>query len=59
MQILKIHENDNVIVALKEIAEGESVTAGDVTVTAMETIPAGHKMAIADIRKGQEVIKYG
>ena len=50
---IKIHENDNVIVALKEIAGGESVTAGDLTVTALETIPAGHKMALKDISKGE------
>lgn len=56
---IKIHENDNVIVALKEIAEGESVVAGDVTVTALETIPAGHKMAIREIAEGGDVIKYG
>ena len=56
---IKIHENDNVIVALKEIAGGESVTAGDLTVTALETIPAGHKMAIKDIAEGGDVTKYG
>lgn len=56
---IKIHENDNVIVALKEIAEGESVVAGDMTVTALETIPAGHKMAIREIAEGSDVIKYG
>lgn len=40
---LKIHENDNVVVALTSNTE----------------IPAGHKMAITDIPKGSEVIKYG
>lgn len=56
---IKIHENDNVIVALKEIAEGEVVSAGNVEVKALETIPAGHKMAVKDIAEGEEVIKYG
>lgn len=56
---IKIHENDNVIVALKEIPEGETVEAGDITVTALETIPAGHKMAISEIAENGEVIKYG
>ena len=56
---IKIHENDNVIVALKEIAKGEKVSAGNVEVEAQEVIPAGHKMAIKDIAEGEEVIKYG
>lgn len=56
---IKINENDNVIVALKELAEGETVTVGEVQVTALETVPAGHKMAIRDIDSGAEVIKYG
>ena len=56
---IKIHENDNVIVAIKEIAAGETVNAGGVQVTAGETIPAGHKMALCDIAEGGDVIKYG
>jgi len=31
---IRIHENDNVIVAIKEIAAGETVNAGEVQVTA-------------------------
>lgn len=56
---IKIHENDNVIVALKELAAGEKVSAAGVEVTALETIPAGHKMAITDIPEGGDVVKYG
>lgn len=60
---LKINENDKVIVALKTIPAGETVTV-DVQgekkqITALEEIPAGHKMAICDIPAGDEVIKYG
>ncbi|MDE5934090.1 MAG: altronate dehydratase family protein [Lachnospiraceae bacterium] len=56
---IKIHENDNVIVAIKEIAAGETVNAGGVQVAAKETIPAGHKMALCDIAEGGDVVKYG
>lgn len=56
---IKIHEKDNVIVALREIKGGETVPVADGTVTACETIPAGHKMAIRDIAAGAEVVKYG
>lgn len=56
---IKINENDNVIVALKELAQGETVTVAGNSVTATETIPAGHKMAITDIPEGGDVVKYG
>ena len=56
---IKINENDNVIVAIKELAEGEKVTVDGEEYTAAETIPAGHKMAICDIPQGGDVIKYG
>ena len=60
---IKIHDNDKVVVALKTIPEGESLTVevqGETRqITALEEIPAGHKMAICDIPAGGEVIKYG
>lgn len=56
---IKIHESDNVIVAIREITAGEMVSAGGMQVKAKETIPAGHKMALADIPQGGEVVKYG
>ena len=56
---IKIHENDNVIVAIKEIAAGDTVSIGDVQVTAKDTIPAGHKMALCDIAQDGDITKYG
>lgn len=61
---IQINENDNVIVAIREIAAGEKIvlkdaSAGEITVTALEAVPAGHKMAICDIHSGAEVTKYG
>lgn len=59
---LKINDNDNVVVALNTIPAGTSISVeagGAKTVTALEEIPAGHKMAICDIPEGGEVIKYG
>lgn len=56
---IKINDNDNVVVALNPISAGEAITVGNLTVTALEEIPAGHKMALCDISAGSEVIKYG
>lgn len=60
---LKINDNDNVVVALNTIPAGTTISVemggGAKSVTSLEEIPAGHKMAICDIPEGGEVIKYG
>ncbi|MBQ9448276.1 MAG: altronate dehydratase [Acholeplasmatales bacterium] len=50
-----IHESDNVAVVLRPFSKGE-VVAG---VTLLEDIPQAHKVALKDIQKGEDVIKYG
>ena len=61
MQIfIKIHPHDNVIVALQNIEAGTVLEITDsLTVTAINDIPSGHKMAITDISTDSEIIKYG
>ncbi|MBR4223659.1 MAG: UxaA family hydrolase, partial [Oscillospiraceae bacterium] len=59
MKVIRITDNDNVAVALTAITAGDIVTAGDITVTALEDIPAGHKICIFPIAKDSDVIKYG
>jgi len=58
--ILIIHPRDNVAVALTAIASGETVTANGIeSFTALDEIPASHKIALRDISVGEEIIKYG
>lgn len=52
---LIIHEKDNVLCALNDIKKGEAV----LDFRALEDIPKGHKIALLDIEKGEEVVKYG
>lgn len=52
---IKIHDNDNVVVALQDISAGTVLE----NVCAMQDIPAGHKMAIVPISSNDQVIKYG
>ena len=56
---VKINENDNVAVALRPIAKGETLQVGDAQVTTLEEIPQGHKFALKAIGEGEDVIKYG
>ena len=58
-KILKINERDNVVVALTDMAAGETLDAGDRTVKVREHIEKGHKIACRDIAEGDDVIKYG
>ncbi|MBN8711722.1 MAG: altronate hydrolase [Verrucomicrobia bacterium 61-8] len=52
---LRIHPSDNVVVALRAAAQGDTFDG----VPATEPIPAGHKLAIRLIAAGEPVIKYG
>ena len=56
---LRIHETDNVAVALEPLAAGTGVELEGIRLTVREDIPAGHKFALEDIPEGKNVIKYG
>ncbi len=53
---IKIHERDNVAIAIHDIAKGTEVLPGVITV---EDIPQAHKIALVDRPKGSEVYRYG
>jgi flagella basal body P-ring formation protein FlgA len=57
--VLVISVRDNVATALEALEIGRRVEANGVLVTAVETIAAGHKIALQPIRAGEAVIKYG
>ncbi|MCX7708445.1 MAG: altronate dehydratase family protein [Clostridia bacterium] len=58
-KILKIHDKDNVAVALADIRKGENIEFEDAVITAFEDIDKGHKVAFKDIPSGEDVVKYG
>ena len=58
-RVLKIHKDDNVAVALEALKAGETFCAGKQQFAALEDVPAGHKVALADLKEGDAVIKYG
>ncbi len=53
---IKIHERDNVAIAIQDIAAGTLIEDG---LTANQDIPQAHKIALCDILKNGEVIRYG
>jgi altronate dehydratase small subunit len=58
-----IHEMDDVATAIAELNRGERAKyrarGGIVEILISETIPQYHKFAVRDIRKAEEVRKYG
>lgn len=57
--LLKLNTRDTVAVALRPIKAGESLTLDEMTLTAAQDIPQGHKIALIPMEKNQDVIKYG
>ncbi len=56
---MRIHESDNVAVALTDIKKGETVEVAGVSITASEDIRTGHKIALTELNAGDAVVKYG
>ena len=56
---IKINAQDKVAVCLQPVAAGTVLDVYGNSVTALEDIPAGHKIALFDIAEGETVVKYG
>ncbi|MCX7813789.1 MAG: UxaA family hydrolase [Pseudothermotoga sp.] len=56
-------KNDNVATAIKNLSKGQTVIVilGEekIHIELLEDVPFGHKFALMDIPKGEQVIKYG
>ncbi len=52
---IRLHEQDNVVIAIDLVNQGDSAAG----LTAREKILKGHKMALAPIREGEPIRKFG
>jgi|SRR5271166_4414311 len=59
VDVLRLADVDNVGVALRALAAGETIAVGDARVTVTSAIPSGHKLALRDIAAGDSILKYG
>ena len=57
--VIRVHAQDNVAVAIVALKAGESVGVAKTTIILKNDIAAGHKFALAEIKKGGDIIKYG
>ncbi len=56
---LQINPKDNVAVALAPLSSGTAVELDGFSLTLNEDIPQGHKFALKNIKKDEQIIKYG
>jgi altronate hydrolase len=59
LKVTKVHPDDNVLVALTNLEEGEIVSYNDSSFTLPSRVPAKHKFVTADLKAGDEVKMYG
>lgn len=58
-KVLQLDPRDNVLIALADLNEQDSVEFNGSTYSLVSPVPAKHKFAIADLSVGSEVIMYG
>lgn len=58
-KIIQVHPNDNVLVALTDLAKGEAISFNGITYTLQENIGAKHKFFMQDMKPGDGIIMYG
>ncbi len=57
--VLKVHPKDNVIVALKDLTKGQTISYDGAEYVIQEDIPAKHKFFMYDMKQGEEITMYG
>lgn len=56
---MRLSPPDNVVVALRQLKAGETVTLDGVPLTIGNNVAVGHKLAARPIAKGEIIVKYG
>lgn len=59
MRVLKVHPDDNVLVALADLSPGDQVSYDGESYTLGAGIKAKHKLATQDLGEGDTVVMYG
>lgn len=58
-ELIKIHSRDNVVIALRNFAQGENIEVDGRNIVLLGEIERGHKIALFDIAEGGDIVKYG
>lgn len=58
-RMIIMHPKDNVGVLLEDVDAGDICSAESIEVKSLEKIEFGHKVALKNITRGEDIIKYG
>jgi altronate hydrolase len=58
-KILKVHPNDNVLVALTDLFAGEEIIFEGITYYLRDNVAAKHKFVTQDLAEGDQIFMYG
>lgn len=58
-KVTKVHPDDNVLIALSNLEEGEEVNYNGESYLIKSRVPAKHKLVTKDLQPGDEIIMYG
>ena len=58
-RVLKLHRNDNILVALQDLRKGEQVSLDAQNYVLLSDVPAKHKFVAEDLAAGARVVMYG
>ena len=62
VKAIKMNPKDNVATAIDDVESGEVIGVKNdevFEIQVLQEIPFGHKFALRDIAKGEEIVKYG
>jgi altronate hydrolase len=57
--VLRLHRDDNVLIALRNLRSGEQITLGKDSLTLTSDVPAKHKFATQDLAATDNIVMYG
>jgi altronate hydrolase len=57
--VLRLHPEDNVLIALRDLHSGEQITLGSDSLSLTTDVPAKHKFATQDLAATDNVVMYG
>ncbi|MFC5282049.1 UxaA family hydrolase [Pedobacter alpinus] len=58
-RVLKVHPNDNLLVALTDLFKGEIIIYNEEKVTLLDDVKAKHKFLTTDLNLSEEIFMYG
>lgn len=58
-KLIKVHQSDNVAVALVDLFAGDSISFNDETINIVSDVKAKHKIALQTLKPDDKIIMYG